>query len=414
MSQETTHIPKLRFPEFEDDWATERLGDFYTFKNGVNAEKEAYGSGIKFVNVMDIVSDSPLRYDKIIGEVEISESEFKKNEVIYGDILFQRSSETREEVGQSNVYIDKTQKATFGGFVIRGRATQKQKHLFMHYLLKTQKVRKDMTARSGGSTRYNVGQESLSKVIIKTTNDECEQQKIASFLTVTDKKIELLQRKKDQLTAYKKGMMQKLFSQEIRFKDEDGKDFPEWEEKKLGDVAKFKKGKRISKNDISENGSTQCIRYGELYTDYREVIATVISSTNVNPDDLILSKGNEVIIPASGETALDIATASCVMNKGVALGGDLNIINTQENGVFLAYYLNSAQKICIARLAQGISVIHLYSSQLATLKIKLPDKAEQQKIANYLTALDQKIELVNRKLIQAQSFKKGLLQQMFI
>ena len=101
----------------------------------------------------------------------------------------------------------------------------------------------------------------------------------------------------------------------------------EWERKKLGEIAKFSKGKGIPKIDISPDGETDCIRYGELYTRYNEVIDEVYSKTNVKKKDLVLSDANDVIIPASGETQIDIATASCVLRSGIALGGDLNIIN---------------------------------------------------------------------------------------
>ena len=110
--------PLLRYKSFKDDWKVELLGEMLTFKNGVNAEKEHYGSGYKFINVLDILQNDFITHDVIIGSVELSEADFKKNEVVYGDILFQRSSETREEVGQANVYLDKKHTAAFGGFVI--------------------------------------------------------------------------------------------------------------------------------------------------------------------------------------------------------------------------------------------------------------------------------------------------------
>ena len=99
---------------------------------------------------------------------------------------------------------------------------------------------------------------------------------------------------------------------------------------------------------------------------------------------------------------------------GVALGGDLNIIRTKQNGVFLAYYLNNACKHAIAGMAQGSSVIHLYPDQLKRLRLHLPSVAEQTKIANFLTALDRKIEAVATQIADTQTWKKGLLQQMFV
>lgn len=241
-----------------------------------------------------------------------------------------------------------------------------------------------------------------------------EQQKIATFLTGVDSKIKQLSKKKALLEQYKKGMMQKLFSQELRFKDEQGNEFPEWEEKRLGEIATFSKGKGISKADISRDGVLECIRYGQLYTDYTETISNVKSRTNIPAKKAVLSEPNDIIIPASGETQIDIATASCVLKGGVALGGDLNIIKTKYDGVFLSYYLNSNKKYDIARLAQGISVVHLYAAQLKLLLLNLPSIPEQRKIATFLSSIDKKINLISTELNHAQAFKKALLQQMFI
>ena len=199
----------------------------------------------------------------------------------------------------------------------------------------------------------------------------------------------------------------------LRFKDEDGREFPEWEAKRLGDVASFSKGKGISKADIATDGKTLCIRYGELYTEYGETIQKIKSKTNINPGELQFSESNDVIIPASGETQIDIAKASCVLIRGVALGGDLNIIKSNENGVFLSYYLNHQKRLDIAKLAQGNSVVHLYSSQLKLLDLIIPSKPEQTKIANFLTAVDEKISQLTQKYDLLKQYKKGVMQQIF-
>ncbi|MDD2722993.1 MAG: restriction endonuclease subunit S [Methylovulum sp.] len=195
----------------------------------------------------------------------------------------------------------------------------------------------------------------------------------------------------------------------LRFKEFSGN----WEVKKLGDIATFSKGKGISKADIDKNGKTFCIRYGELYTEYGETIHYVKSKTNIHVDNLVLSEINDVIIPASGETQIDIATASCVQVAGIALGSDLNIIKSQENGVFLSYYLNNQKKLDIAKLAQGNSVVHLYSSQLKSLDLNIPDRNEQTKIANFLTAVDEKIARLTQKGELLARYKKGVMQQIF-
>ena len=197
----------------------------------------------------------------------------------------------------------------------------------------------------------------------------------------------------------------------LRFPEFEG----EWEENVLGRIASFSKGKGILKSELNENGALECITYGELYTKYSELVDQIYSRTDLDSNKLVLSNANDVIIPASGETHIDIATASCVLREGIALGGDLNIIRSQSNsnGVFLAYYLNNRRKNHIARLAQGSSVIHLYSSQLKLLKLHLPEPVEQQKIATFLTTIDTRIQQLSRKKALLEQYKKGVMQQIF-
>ena len=135
----------------------------------------------------------------------------------------------------------------------------------------------------------------------------------------------------------------------------------EWKEERLGKIAELSKGVGISKEQLSEDGEP-CILYGELYTKYKsEIIHKVISKTNIESSNLKRSKRNDVIIPCSGETAIDIAVARCVPFDNILLGGDLNIIRLhKDDGAFMAYQLNGKRKIDIAKLAQGVSVVHLY------------------------------------------------------
>lgn len=190
-------------------------------------------------------------------------------------------------------------------------------------------------------------------------------------------------------------------------------DSKNWEGKTLGEIGDFYKGKGISKADIDINGVTKCIRYGELYTTYGEVINEVYSSTNLAHSEMFFSKRNDVIIPSSGETKIDIATASCVLSDNIALGSDLNIIRAQIDGIFLSYYLNSAKKYEIANIAQGVSVVHLYADKLMLIKVFIPQIAEQQKIADCLTSLDELIAAEVEKLETLKIHKKGLMQKLF-
>ena len=198
----------------------------------------------------------------------------------------------------------------------------------------------------------------------------------------------------------------------LRFKDDEGEEYPEWEAGSLEDFVKFSKGRGISRADVTEEGSCKCIRYGELYTLYKETISVIYSRTNAPISELVLSQKYDVVMPSSGETALDIVSASCVLAGGVALGGDVNILRSQQNGIFLAYYLNSKRRE-IARYAQGISVIHLYAVHLKRVDIALPCIQEQQKIANFLSSVDTRIEQLEKKKALLEQYKKGLMQKLF-
>ncbi len=187
----------------------------------------------------------------------------------------------------------------------------------------------------------------------------------------------------------------------------------EWKEYKLKDIAEFFKGKGISKQEVVSGGKVPCIRYGELYTTYNEVINHVKSSTNTSKSELFLSKANDIIIPSSGETKEDISTASCVLKDDIALGGDINVLRTKQDGIFMSYYLNNAKKDDIAKIAQGISIIHLYNEQLRTLKVSIPALAEQQKIAQCLSSIDELIAATKDKVEQLKEHKSGLMQKLF-
>ena len=185
----------------------------------------------------------------------------------------------------------------------------------------------------------------------------------------------------------------------------------EWKDTTLNDIATFTKGKGISKNDISDEG-IECVRYGELYTKYGELIYDIDSKTNLNKNELILSNKNDILIPCSGETAIDLATASCIQKDNVAIGGDITIIKTNQYAPFIAYYLNQ-KKNEIARFAQGVSIVHLYSKDFKALKIKIPQLTEQKKIISLLETITNKEQLLEQKYEYYQDFKKYLMQQIF-
>ena len=400
------NVPKLRFPRFEGDWKSSQFSEFLVpdFRDVPKPSERYLALGVR-------------SHGKGIFQKPHSEPEKIAMETLY-------------EVHANDLVVNITfawegaiaiaRPNDHGGLVSHRFPTytfdrEQVIHDFFEYVIEDKRFRQTLDLISpGGAGRNRVLSKKAFLNIKHWFPTLPEQRKIAGFLGAVDTKIAQLAEKKRLLQDYKKGCMQQLFSQEIRFKDDNGNDFPDWEEKQLEEVAKFSKGKGISKADIAEDGTTPCIRYGEIYTLYREHITNVQSATNVPPANLYLSQSQDVIIPASGEDPLDMARACCVEDPGVALGGDINILRGATNGVFLAYYLNNAKRKEIASYAQGNSVVHLYASQMRNLNVSMPHPDEQRKIADFLSALGRKIDLVGQELNHARTFKQGLLQQMFV
>ena len=188
----------------------------------------------------------------------------------------------------------------------------------------------------------------------------------------------------------------------------------DWEQRKLGDIAEFSKGSGYSKGDLIESG-TPIILYGRLYTKYETSISEVDTYVEAK-DGSVYSKGGEVIVPASGETAEDIARAATVDKSGVILGGDLNVVSPNEdiNSAFLAISISHGNsKRELAKKAQGKSVVHIHNEEIKNLVVPFPAKAEQNKIVEYFSNLDDLITLHQRKLEKLQNMKKSCLQKMF-
>ena len=188
----------------------------------------------------------------------------------------------------------------------------------------------------------------------------------------------------------------------------------EWKESELQDISKISKGSGISKDQLSENG-TPCILYGELYTKYKsEIISEVLSKTEINEKNLVHSRKNDIIIPSSGETAIDISTARYIPFDDIFIGGDLNIIRLHDqDGRFFSYQLNGVRKLDIAKIAQGVSVVHLYGENLKKLKVKFPSIKEQNKISSLLTIIDERIVTQSKIIEDLEKLKSAIRNRVF-
>ena len=407
-------IPELRFPEFlnEGEWEKDKVDNLFNLQDGYPFSSFDFTKGQEnseqVIRITDINNQNNNSEKVYVSKSKIQELDIEKYKVQHGDLL-----------------LSLTGAAGFNFFIWNANESYINQRTMKIYpksnenkaltVLLEPLIHSEINALGTGQNN-NLSKDALKEIKVVFPKPK-EQQKIASCLSSLAEVIGAQSQKLELLKHHKKGLMQNLFPKEgekvpkYRFPEflKDG----EWEEKTMDKVATFLKGKGISKSDVVENGSLPCIRYGELYTHYNETISTIKSYTNLSPDDLVLSEANDVIIPASGETQEDIATASCVLQSGIALGGDLNIIRTKINGVFLSYFLNNVKKNEIAQLAQGNSVVHLYPNQLKTLEISIPKPKEQQKIASCLSALDELMNVQSEKIEQLKLHKRGLMQGLF-
>lgn len=394
--------PELRFPEFDGHWEAKHGDDAFS------SRRQRANEGLPLYSVT--IDQGMVRRDSLDREFASNSPDEANLRVFKDDHVYNMMRMWQGAVGRapeecmvSPAYVVLEPKAdTATAFFDHWFKRRRSLYLLWAYSYGLTNDRLRLYARDFGR-------------VPMALPSATEQSKIADFLGSVDERIKLLQRQRDGLTQHKAGVIQRLFDQSLRFTRSDGTAFPDWHEVRLGDVATFAKGRGVSKDDVATDGKTPCIRYGQLYTTYTERIDRVSSKTNIPPERLLLSNKGDVIVPASGEMPLDMASASCVTLSGVALGSDINVIRSRLNGLFLAYMLRGPLRRSVARLAQGNSVVHLSGGHLAGLKFRVPaDADEQSKIAEFLSELDDKFAAVSNKIEQMQAFKKGLLQQMFV
>lgn len=238
-----------------------------------------------------------------------------------------------------------------------------------------------------------------------------EQRKIADFLTAVDGRIGQLSQKKALLEDYKKGVMQQLFTQALRFKDDHGNDFPEWEEKTLGDIGSVAGGGTPdSTNDTYWNGDVQWFTPTEIRSKFVSRSKRTISASGLkNCSASILPRGTLLFTSRATIAEVSIATEPCTTNQGF----QSITVNQNANNEFIYYWVIHFKKEFL-RKAQGSTFLEIGGKEVRKMPLLLPSFPEQTKIANFLAALDRKIESVSQQISHTQSFKKGLLQQMFV
>lgn len=390
------NAPKLRFKEFNDEWCLKTLNELYTFKNGINGDRTQFGKGIKFISVSDILNNNYITYDKIKGLIDIDEKTLLENSVEFGDILFQRSSETRKDIGMSNVYLD-SKLSTFGGFVIRGKKNKDNKNnpSFINYLLRSQTVRKDIVFRGAGAQHYNIGQEDLKKVSINIPS-LVEQNRISYLLELLDKKIELQTKKIEDLKLLKLELKERLFkifeTKQIELKDI---------------IIKWNKKNKDNKYSYVESVSN---KYGFIAQNEQFEDRNVASNDTKNY--YVIEKG----VFAYNPSRLNVGSLALKGNNKVSLVSPLyECFITNQNNKFLYEWFNSKEfkKGTVSRFEGGVRNT-LNFSNLCKIKISLPSLENQNKISNILNLYNNLIGFESQKLNKLIELKKGLMQSMFV
>lgn len=398
--------PKIRFKGYEDDWEQRKFGDLYCKVSEKN--DLSFGSD-KIISVANM-------YFK--EDVKDSSEEYMRtyNVMRLGDIAFEGNKSKNYAHGRfvENTIGDGIVSHVFDVF----RPIAEYDLYFWKYLINNEDVMgRIMTRCTKASTMMTnlVTNDFLKEEIMVPSLDE--QRKIGKYLDDLDNLITLHQRKCEETKSLKKYMLQKMFP-------ENGKCVPEirfsgfsddWEQRKLDNVAEFSKGRGYSKGDLIELG-TPIILYGRLYTNYETSISDVDTYVEAK-DGSVYSRGGEVIVPASGESAEDIARAATVDKSGILLGGDLNVVMPNEdiNSGFLAISIsNGNPQRELAKRAQGKSVVHIHNEEIRNLRVPFPIKVEQNKIVEYFFNLDHLITLHQHKCDELQKLKKFMLQNMFV
>lgn len=406
MTAELTVQPELRFPNFCESWDRLTMRDISSINQGlqipITQRLTEKIDGAYFYITNEFLKEGAKKSYYIVDPSQ-------SVTCVEADILMTRTGNTGMVVtGVAGAFHNNFFKIAYNASIER---------FFLYYFLTSHPTQHTLLKLAGTSTIPDLNHGDFYKIAIAVPALP-EQRKIADFLTAMDARIGQLIQKRALLTDYKKGVMQQLFTQAIRFKDENGRDFPDWEAKAFTDIFVFSTGRNIKQAEASPDFATPCVRYGELYHLYKEVIATIINRTNLDSSELTFSDGDEILLPSAGEDPLDIGAASALTIKNVAIGRTINILKPKETMVyeqrFVSFYINKMLRKKISTLARGASISNVYNSDLMKLVIQLPSLAEQTKIADFLSAIDRKIESIGTQVTETQTFKRGLLQQMFV
>ena len=376
----------MRFSEFSGEWEEHTLSEYLEFKNVLNPDAKRIGNGLPFISVMDILSEGVMNYDNIRGKVDATDKEIECFGLKNGDLLFQRSSETLEDVGRANVYMD-NRTAIYGGFVIRGRKIGNYDPLFFKYLLATPLVRKRTRRMGAGAQHFNIGQEGLSKISLYFPSIE-EQRKIAGFLSLIDERIATQNKIIEDLKLLRDAISKQLLYTQNN-----------WTKFKVSDIAEIGRGRVISAKEIvmqseplypvysSQTSNNGIMGYLDNYAFDGEYITWITDGANAGTVFYRNAKFNCTNVCGILKLRSDYDTYFCSLVLGLA-----------------------TKKYVSTNLANP----KLMNNTMASIIIGLPSLKVQKRIANLFRCIDDKIQQNKILAPKYNLVRTFLLRQMFI
>jgi type I restriction enzyme S subunit len=411
-------LPKLRFPEFQNNEtiAYKKYGfnDIFNFSTGKNIKQSEASPEFEIPCVR--YGELYHMYNEVIYQV-INKTNLDKSELLFSngdEILLPSAGEDPLDIGSAsaltiqNIAIGRTIN------ILSPKNKNIYSSIYVSYYI-NQKLKKKIASLAKGVSISNVYNSDLKTLNIKLPSYD-EQQKIASFLTSVDERLTLLALQKEKLELYKKGVMQQIFTQKLRFKDENGNNYPDWEEKKLGEICKVQGGFAFKSNEFKDDG-IPVIRISNISNKTNHIdLNSLVFYKKIDKDENFTIKKGDLIIAMSGATTGKSSIYNleniAYLNQRVGLFKSLTNkldYNFLIQFIFSDFFKKQLDSVLVAGAQPNIS-----SKDIESLFIPFPKTEEQQKIASFLSAIDVQIEGVNKKIAQTKLFKKGLLQQMFV
>ncbi len=401
-------VPQLRFSEFSGEWEEKKLGDIYkNLKTGSTPSRlvKDYFTGENLW-----ITSGELNYGFIDDTIEkISDKAIKDTNLrLYPSGTFFIAITGLEAPGTRGKCAINSLPATTNQSCMAFYEVEELSTKFLFFWYKKYGILLYFKYAQGTK------QQSFNNKIVEKFDinlpSKLEQEKIASFLTSVDTKIEQLTKKAKLLGEYKKGVMQKIFSQKIRFRADDGSDYPEWEEKKLGEIVVINRGKHVQS---VKDGNKILLGMGAVTEDGK-----LVTKHNINSEHEYLVTGNLVMPERDIGVGLIIGKVALIdKNDTYVLGANLLSLKVYNNyaSLFIYHLINSANtRKKIKRLVSGSAQLMITSKDIKKVNISIPSLPEQTKIANFLSSIDRKIDQVSKQLDSTKEFKKALLQQMFV